>query len=308
MSQKEARRIGLLVGRETDWPAAFIKVINEHHEDISADLIGLDATFMDESCAYDVIIDRVSHQVPYYRTYLKFAALQAVYIINNPFAWSADDKFFGTLMANKLGLRSPRTVVLPNKHVSKEMGPDGFRNLRYPMDWQGIADYVGVPAIFKDIHSGGRLAAYRVHNVDELLQRYDESGTRTMILQEIIESDKHVHCFVIGQERVMSLNYSNKSRKYLSGSLESKSELTQHLNEEALQLTQAYGYDINMVEFVVNDNQLYVINSTNPAPVIDLELMSTEQFNWCVTAIADLAVKRAQDRISLPTPYHFKLA
>lgn len=292
MSQKSRIRIGLIVGEERDWPEAFIKAIDESQSGVSAELVKLAGTPMDAACAYSLIIDRMSHEVPYYRAYLKYAALKGCQIINDPFTRSADDKFFGTVMSNNLGLTSPRTIVLPNKEITKDVGPDSFRNLTYPMDWQGIVDYVGVPAIFKDVHSGGRLAAFRVHSVDDLIKRYDESGTRTMILQQIIESDSHIHCFVIGREKVLLLRYSLTDGKYLPGVVSGSGALTARMADEALNVTRAYGYDINMVEFVVDGDLPYIINSTNPAPLFDLELMSDDQFRWCVKEITSLAIER----------------
>jgi len=300
MSQVNGKRIGLIIGHETDWPEAFMAAINERTDGITAELVKLGGTTMDGICPYDVIIDRMSHEIPYYRAYLQYAVLQGYYVINNPFTWSADNKFFGTVIINKLGLTSPRTIVLPNKHVAADVTPASFRNLEYPMDWHGIINYVGVPAIFKDIHSGGRRVVYRVHSVDELIQRYDESGTRTMILQELIESDTHIHCFVIGQEKVLALRYSLANGRYLPDIITEKNQNYQPIASDALRLTRAYGYDCNMVEFVIKDGKRYVINSTNPAPVMDRELMTEEQFTWCVDEMAALAVAR----VKRPPPQH----
>ncbi len=300
MTQAESRRIGLVIGRESDWPNAFMDAINNQDKGITSELVKLGGTFMDSPCPFDLIIDRMSHTVPYYRVYLKYAALQGCYIVNNPFTWSADDKFLGIMVSGKFGLTRPRTVILPNKHLTQELGPDNFRNLTYPMDWQGIIDYVGVPAIFKDIHSGGRRTAYRVHNVDELIQRYDESGVNTMTLQQIIESDTHIHCFVIGQEFTLSLSYSFIDDKYEPEALSGEDGLGKQVAEMSLQLTRVFGYDINMVEFVVKNDNLYVINTTNPAPVIDLTLMTAEQFEQLTQA----TVKMAVSRIKRPLPQH----
>ena len=294
MSQGDDKRIGLIVGREQEWSEAFIDIVNKAGEGITAELVKLSGTSMDEPCPYDVIVDQMSHEVPYYRVYLEYAALQGRYIINNPFTWAADNKFFGTALINRLGFTSPRTIVLPNKHVEKDMTPSSFRNLVYPMDWQGIIDYVGVPAIFKDINSGGRHVVYRVHNVDELIQRYDESGTLTMILQQVIDSDMHIHCFVFGHEAVMALRYAWADDRYMPDALSMDDDLGRRLQHQALELTRAYGYDMNMVEFVLKEDELFVINATNPAPEMNLELMTLEQFNRCVHQIARVAVERAQ--------------
>lgn len=271
-----------------------MKAVNESGENVTAELVKLGGTLMDEPCDYDVIIDRISHEIPYYRAYLKYASIQGAYIINNPYTTSADSKFSGTVLVNKLGLTSPRTVVLPNKQVEHDVTPSTFRNLNYPMDWQAIIDYVGVPAIFKDNKATGRRGVARVHNVDELIQRYDESSTRTKILQQIIESDQHVHSFVVGQEKVLSLQYSIKHGRYQQKIVENDSPLGQQLAADALRITKAYQYDINMVEFVVKDDIAYVINGTYPTPDIDLTLMTETQFQWFVTEIAALAIERAK--------------
>lgn len=294
MGEKDNKRIGILVGREWDWPEAFTMAINGRQTGIVAELVKLGGTFMDAHIAYDLIVDRMSHEIPYYRAFLQYAAVKGCYIINNPFTWSADNRFFATVMAHRLGLRTPKTAVLPNKEIERDVVPESFRNLAYPMDWQGIIDYVGVPAIFKDVRSGGRRQVYRVHAVDELIQRFDESGTQTMVLQELIESDTHIHGFVIGQKDVLLLQYDHANDHYFPDILSSKTARNQFLTTASLQLTTAFGYDINMVEFVIKGDQPYVINSTNPAPVIDKSLMTIEQFEWLVKQTVELAIGRVQ--------------
>ncbi|MBK6713381.1 MAG: hypothetical protein WBO48_22645 [Candidatus Promineifilaceae bacterium] len=294
MTSKEPKRVGILIGREEEWPDAFLEAVNKTDQGVVAELVQIGGTFMDEECPYDVIVDRISNETPYYRVYLKYAALQNCYIINNPFVWSADSKFYGIALVNQLGMTTPRTVALPNKYIRlKEVGPDSFRNLAYPMDWEGIVNYVGVPAIFKDINSGGRHVVYRVRDVDELIQRYDESGTHTMILQQLIESDIHIHCLVIGQEEVLTLQYDQENGRYHPQVTYDNPSILAKLTQDARTLTRAYQYDINMVEFVIKDNQPYVINSTNPTPVIDHQLMTDEQFDWCINSTAKLVIERA---------------
>lgn len=289
-----AKKIGLLIGQEWEWPEAFMKAINESGRNVSAEMIQLGGTFMGEPCEYAVIVDRISHEIPYYRAYLKYAAIQGAYIINNPYTTSADSKFSSTALVNRLGFKSPRTIVLPNKQVDRDVTPSTFRNLKYPMDWQAIIDYVGVPAIFKDNVATGRRGVHRVHNVDELIQRYDESSTRTKILQQIIESDEHVHCFVIGQEKVLSLPYSLKHGRYQQNILSAEEGKGKQLAEDARRITRAYQYDINMVEFVIKEGTAYVINATYPTPDIDLTLMTESQFEWLVKETAALAIERAE--------------
>ena len=60
--------------------------------------------------------------------------LQGARVVNNPFMWTADDKFFEASLATKLGVRSPKTVVLPNKdYVPGIVHNESLRNLIYPL-------------------------------------------------------------------------------------------------------------------------------------------------------------------------------
>lgn len=297
MSKTKEKRIGLIVGRERDWPEAFIAGVSQARQDVVAELVKLGGTYMDEDCQYAVLIDRMSHEVPYYRTYLKYAVMRGSYAINNPYVWSADNRFFGTAVATNLGLRSPRTIVLPNKDVIAEVVPDSFRNLGYPMDWEGITSYIGVPAVFKEISSGGRRLSFRVHSVDELIQRYDESGTRTMILQELILDGDHLHCLVVGGTDTLILPYDHVQNRYLAD-FALAPDMAESIQQSARAITNTYGYDINLVEFINRSGELFVINSTNPAPVLDRQLMDDVQFDWAVRE----TVKLALQKLDHPTP------
>lgn len=295
MTNSEPKKIGLLIGREWSWPNALINEINRRGEDVLAEFVKIGGTFMNGSCPYQVVIDRMSHEIPYYRTYLKFAAINNCYLMNNPFMVSADDKFFGISLVSKMSGRTPRTVALPNKRVETENVPESFRNLEYPMDWQGIIDFVGVPAILKDINTGGRRLARRVHNVDELIRSYDESDTLSVVLQQIIETDTHIHCFVVGQDKVLPTLYSLDTKKYLPDNEKLDPAIKERTIRSAKLITKAYGYDINMVEYVVHKGEPYLINPTNPVPDLDIHLLTPGHFNWIVKETADFAIRMAQE-------------
>lgn len=305
MPNDEPKKIGLLIGREWSWPNALINEINRRNEGVTAEFVKIGGTFMQGECPYDVIIDRMSHEIPYYRTYLKFAALNGCHVINNPFMTSADDKFFGIELINKMGGRTPRTVALPNKRVENENVPESFRNLEYPMDWQGIIDYVGVPAILKDINTGGRRLARRVHNVDELIRCYDESDTLSVVLQQVIETEIHIHCFVVGQEKVLATRYSLDEKKYLPDNGQLDSAIKEQTTSSAKHITEAYGYDMNMVEYVIHNGEPYLINPTNPVPDLDIKLLTPGHFNWTIKEMAGFAIGKALQPTNQFNHYHW---
>src|SRR5215212_8975351 len=92
---KGPRRVGLLVGREWSFPPAFIEEVNKRDAGVIAEFPALGGTHHDAPAGYDVLIDRISHEVPMYRSVLKHAVVQGATVVNNPFMWTADDKFLG---------------------------------------------------------------------------------------------------------------------------------------------------------------------------------------------------------------------
>ena len=106
-------KIGLLCGREYSFPPAFIERVNQlgQSHGITAEMVKFGGTRMDEPPEYKVIVDRISHEVEYYRGALKHAVLHGAYVINNPFWWTADDKFFNYTVMHKLGLAIPPSML-----------------------------------------------------------------------------------------------------------------------------------------------------------------------------------------------------
>ncbi len=120
---------------------------------------------------YAVIVDRISHDIPFYRAYLKHAALNGTVIINNPFWWSADDKFFNYALAAKLDVAVPPTVILPHKKHPEGTTDRSMRNLEYPLNWESVFAYVGEHGFMKPVDGGGWRDVYHIHNRLEFFQR-----------------------------------------------------------------------------------------------------------------------------------------
>src|SRR5215475_7580580 len=238
-------KIGLLVGREWSWPPQFIEAINSRRSGVVAEYAKLGGTRMSEPVHYTVLIDRISHEVPYYRTYLKHAVLQGVTVVNNPFMWSADDKFFGASLATKLGVASPKTLALPNKSYIAGIVPnESLRNLEFPLDWRAIAEHLGMPCILKDAHGGGWKEVYVCRSLDELLHHYDNSGLLTMVVQEFIEWEQFVRCLCLGQEDILPMPYDPRERRYLVDPGYLSPELEARIVQDARTLVRALGYDM----------------------------------------------------------------
>ncbi len=289
------KKIGLIVGREWSMPPKFIEEVNRRNEGVIAEFAKLGGTRMDEPCEYAVLIDRISHEVPYYRSYLKNAVLQGTHVVNNPFMWTADDKFFGASLVTKLGIASPKTVVLPNKeYVPGIVHNESLRNLEYPIPWEKHIEYLGgFPIILKDAHGGGWKQVYKINTMEELWARYNESGLLTMILQEFIQWDNYIRCMCLDQSDILVMKYDPNNRKYL------KHDLTQEqydrIYSDSVKLVKALGYDMNTAEWALRDGVPYAIDFMNPAPDMDIYSLGEEFYWWCITHLADMCIRLAKN-------------
>ncbi|MEM9998239.1 MAG: hypothetical protein AAF809_11110, partial [Bacteroidota bacterium] len=291
-----SKKVGLIVGREWSFPPAFIEEVNRRNEGVTAEFVKIGAPAMDAPMEYDVIIDRISHEVPFYRTILKQAVLAGTTVINNPFMWSADDKFFGAALATKLGIAHPKTVVLPNKeYVPGIVHDESLRNLEYPLDWDAILEYIGLPCIFKDAHGGGWKEVYVCRSKEELIHHYNNSGLLTMVLQEFIEWEHFVRCLCLGQDTILPIKYDPRERRYHVEHDHMSPELGKRVVADATKLCTALGYDMNSMEFAVRDGVPYAIDFMNPAPDMDINSLTPHYFEWAVEHMAELAIRRAKE-------------
>ena len=292
------RRIGILVGREWSWPPAFIDEVNRRNAGVIAEFVTLGAPGLEDEIPWDVVIDRISHEVPFYRTWLKHAVVRGVKVINSPLMWTADDKFFGATLAEANGIRSPKTVVLPNKdYIPGIKHDESLRNMAYPLDWQAVIEHVGLPCVLKDAHGGGWRDVYVCHSIEELLYHYDQSGLLTMIVQEFIEWEEFVRCICIGQEHILPIKYDPKERKYHVTDTFLAPELRATIIKQSRKLVRALGYDMNSVEWAIKDGIPYAIDFMNPAPDFDINSLTPTYFEWAIQTMADFTIELAlQDR------------
>lgn len=295
------KKIGILFGMENTFPNAFIDRVNSKGEDgIIAEAVTIDKVIQAAPGEYAVIIDRISQDVPFYRSYLKNAAISGTAVINNPFWWSADEKFFNNALAEKIGIPVPKTVLLPSKQRPENTTETSFRNLAFPMAWEEIFQYVGFPAYMKPHDGGGWKSVYRVVNPQDMWIKHEETGQLVMMLQEEIVFDDYVRCYCIGQKDVLVMPYEPRNPHHLRYAADLKAQgeerekLLETIKEYTLKLNVALGYDFNTVEFAVRDGIPYAIDFCNPAPDADIYSVGRDNFEWVVEAAANMAIERAK--------------
>jgi hypothetical protein len=292
------KKIGILFGQERSFPMAFIERVNSKGiENILAEPVRIDKAVQGAKTDYAVIIDRISQDVPFYRTWLKNAALTGTAVINNPFWWSADDKFFNNCLMTKVGVPVPKTVILPSYELPPDTTDQTFSNLAYPLDWEGIFNYVGFPAYMKPYHGGGWKNVYRLASKEDFYDKHKETEKLVMLLQEEIVFEEYYRCYCIGRKHLHIMPYEPRnphSQRYQAGFYPS-AERQKQMEDIVFRINNYLGYDFNTVELAVRDGIPYAIDFGNPAPDAERTSVGEENFEWVVETAANYAIELAMN-------------
>jgi len=288
------KRVGLLFGMEDTFPWAVINAINTRAGDrVLAMPVEVSYVKDDGVFAYDLILDRISHEIPFYRTYLKCAAASGVRIVNNPIWWSADDKFFDNLVAKSVDVAVPRTVLLPHKQYPPNTEAKSFRNMQW-VNWEEVFAYLKFPIFMKPAYGGGWKDVYKCDNPQEFFAAYDQTRDLVMMAQEAIEFDSYFRCYVLGRKRVHIMQYDPKQPhhlRYVQDPAPLGEQFDAQLRRDAIALCQALGYDMNTVELAVRDGIPYAIDFMNCAPDADRFSVGEANFEWVVTNMAEVLIE-----------------
>jgi glutathione synthase/RimK-type ligase-like ATP-grasp enzyme len=294
------KRIGVLFGMEHSFPGALVERINRKHaEGIEAEFVAIGAVRLDQPSRYSVIIDRISHEIPFYRAFLKHAALNGAAIINNPFWCAADDKFFNCALARNLGVAIPPTVILPHKQHPGQTTDRSMRNLEFPLDWDSVFASVGEHGFLKPVNGGGWRDVHEVHGREEFFRAYDQSRDLCMMFQKAVNFSEYYRCYVVNQKKVRIMAYDPRrphAERYLDGLARGPVArmLLRRIEKDALTLCCALGYDLNSVEFAVEEGIPYAIDFMNPVPDADLHSVGAANFEWIVEQVAEMAIAKAR--------------
>jgi hypothetical protein len=297
---KNIKKIGILHGMEETFPAAFVSRVNEiaKREGIAveAEHVLVDIVSQGVPTDYAVIVDRISQDVPFYRAYLKNAAACGTAVINNPFWWSADEKFFNNVVATQIGVPVPKTVLLPSRERPTDTTERSFKNLSFPLSWNKIFDHIGFPAYMKPHSGGGWKSVYKIDNAEDFFEKYGETEQLVMLFQEEIKFEEYFRCYCLGGTRVHIMPYEPRNPhhlRYQSNAGPATKKLLDTVHQYVLDLNHALGYDFNTVEFAIRDGIPYAIDFCNPAPDADIHSVGQANFDWIVENASRMAIERA---------------
>jgi len=290
------KKIGILHGKERSFPDAFVARVNSKNvPGIMAEPVRIDKAMQGVHSGYTVIIDRISQDVPFYRTWLKNAAVTGTAVINNPFWWSADDKYFNNCLMTKLDVPVPKTAIIPSRDLPDDTTEDSYSNLAFPLDWDAIFKYVGFPAYMKPFAGGGWKHVYRLVSSEDFFTKHNETGQLVMLLQEEIVFTEYYRCYCIGGKYVRIMSYEPRNPHHLRyvADFKPSPERLQQMTDIVLRINKYLGYDFNTVELAIRDNVPYAIDFCNPAPDAERNSVGEENFEWVVETAANYAIEKA---------------
>ncbi len=292
------KTIGILFGKERSFPNAFVERVNQIAPDgVHAELAYIEEVFQARKSRYDVLIDRISQDVPFYRAMLKNTASSGTAVINNPFWWSADEKFFNNALAEHIGVAVPKTYLLPSFKMPDDTSGESFSNLKYPLEWDKMIEELGGFPVYMKPHSGGGWkSVYKITSFDELFEAYHDTEQLVMMLQENIDFSHYFRCYYLGGDRVRIMPYEPRNPhhlRYIQGDVEKDEAMWDAVREGVIKLNHALGYDFNTVEFAIRDGVPYAIDFCNPAPDADINSVGEANFEWIVQNAAEMAIERA---------------
>ena len=303
------KRIGILFGQERSFPLTLVDRLNKAGNGaVMAEPARIGGVGLDSPKRYDLLLDRISQDIPFYRAILKKAVIDGTIVVNNPFWWTADDKFFNNVLARRLGVAVPKTVILPSNQHPPDTTSESMTNLVFPLDWDEIFQHIGFPAFFKPYSGGGWKSVYRVTNPDEFFAAYRESGQTVMTLQEEIVFTEYFRCYAIGRKYVHVMRYAPTEphhARYVKGGPPIDPAMYERVHSDSLKLMNALGYDFGTLEFAVRDGVPYAIDFLNPAPDAAVESVGPENFEWVLDHATKWLLERVQQEPEPITNYHW---
>lgn len=291
------KKIGFLYGEDAEFSVEVMNNINSRGiVDIVAEKIVIGAVGTHATFDWDLIFDRVSEFVPYYASFLKYADLNGSLIINSPFSKCGDDDFFRVSLAGKLGIRVPKTAIIPCKQLPHGVVNETLTNLEYPLNWDAMFDYVGFPAYIKPNQSSGFFTDFKVYNKFEFFSAYDLTGSSVMIMQEAIEYDEYYRCFVIGKKNAEIFKYDPHKPLHLRYYPEEtvvEESLQARIKNSAIRISEALGFDLNVVEFAVKDGKEYAVVFHAPHVLLTENILYKNNYDRLIKAVSDYLVEAA---------------
>ena len=298
MPDSRTHLIGLLLGTEEDWSAAFEALLRsaapvvehggERHE-FTSERVTIEPFDLRMRPRHALVIDRLAHWYYVPREWIKKVALMDdVYLLNNPFTFQAMEKHSAYCAMMRLGLKVPETWLIPHKQPpTDERFAYTAAHYNLPFELAPIAEQIGYPLYMKPFDGGAWVGVSRIRDARELEARYDESGRRLMHLQAAVDGfDVFVRSLSIGAETMVM--HFEPDRPLHDRYQVSHDFLDADTGREVVTVGRTvnafFRWEFNSCETLVRGGEVYPIDYANACP--DVSLISLHYyFPWAMSAL-----------------------
>lgn len=272
----------MLVGILESKNDRFMRDVMARLEGVSAEYVSLGAEGVPLKRDYRVLVDRLSFCHPYLREVAKSLSLGGAYVINNPFAASATNKIQDTGLGSRLGLSFPRTIMLPDRRVIEATEGGVGRP-----DLGRVAEEIGLPCVLKPYDGYAWEDVYVVSSAEELENLYVSLSSRHVLLaQRLIRFTAYYRVFCFDRRDVLFVKWIPRPLgmgQYLLCPPGDIGEARDRLTSLTIQLNEALGLDVNVVEWCVDgEGKWWVIDAFNEVPEVIPEMLPPEYYSWIV--------------------------
>lgn len=285
------RQIGLSLGADICWPAAYEEIVkrldlaipwNGDTVKFAVERVTVEPFDLMYQPKYDLVMDRITHWFMTTREWVKkISVVDGVYVLNNPWSIQANEKHTTYAAMMKLGMPVPKTYMLPPKEYSDEKDTQyTIRKYNKLFDLGAVGKEVGYPCFLKPYDGGAWVGVTRCKNEAELRAAYDKSGTRVQHLQAAVDNyDLFVRAIGIGpQVNVVKYNPDAPlhARYVVDFNFLKPSEWTT-AQRNCRVINAFFGWDFNSCEMLRKDGVLHPIDFANACP--DSQVTSLH-FHW----------------------------
>jgi hypothetical protein len=116
-----------------------------------------------------------------------------------------------------------------------------------------------------------------------------------MTLQQFVRFDQYVRCFTFGKNDIVPVAYDPHQRKYIVDHHYLSPALGERIVKDAQTINQALGYEMNTIEFAIQDGVPYAIDFLNCAPDFERDRITEFYFSHVVEKMTALVIDRARN-------------
>ena len=295
------KTIGFLFGNEKNFSQNVINKINQNNKEIVAkpvivDIVNNFSKITD--IEYDVIFDRFSNAVPFYRSAMRFFATSGVKVVTSAYSPKIEDELtiLSLLKAHKINV--PKLAIIPSKNLPQGVQGGDMQNLKYPLNWDYMFDRIGFPANIKSNNSNDLFDTYRIYNSQDFFFIYDMSDTKTLLYQEYIEANQNIRVFVVGNNKTY-LNYElHKAPKDRYSIYEEyvENKIEKSINDTIKTIKSLFNLDMFIIDIAINEkDKLYLLNISLFSMDLDTTYFPAEIYNWLLNNTAEMLVAMSND-------------